>query len=147
MQGKTEKEKEKKRGRKQDHREESAGEKGFGFLDPDLKLRRPQQQKRLTSPAPSLCLDFPYLIKSLIPHLGPVTVPKPRSPSIPPCPSKVWKHTKSFILLQTLFSLFSSSPLFMVCPHFSSSSSSEGNPQPPLSLCPHNVAPSSWVYI
>lgn len=80
MQGKTEKERgEKKRGRAQDHREESAGEKGFCFLDPDLKLRRPQQQACCTSPAPSLCLDFPHLVKPLIPHLGPVTVPKPRS--------------------------------------------------------------------
>lgn len=70
---------EKRRGRAQDHREESAGEKGFCFLDPDSKLRRPQQQACCTSPAPSLCLDFPHLVKPLIPHLGPVTVPKPRS--------------------------------------------------------------------
>lgn len=68
-----------KRERERDHREESAGEKGFCFLDPDLKLRRPQQQECCTSPAPSLCLDFPHLVKPLIPHLGPVTVPKPRS--------------------------------------------------------------------
>lgn len=129
MQGKTEKEKEKVRGGKQDHREESAGEKGFCFLDPDLKLRRPQQQDCRTSPAPSLCLDFPHLITSLIPHLGPVTVPKPHS--FRPLQG-LEAHT--FIHLITTLIFLLSSPPFIVCPHYSSNSSSEGNPQPPLSL-------------
>lgn len=129
MQGKTEKERERKRGREQDHREESAGEKGFCFLDPDLKLRRPQQQACYTSPAPSLCLDFPHLVKPLIPHLGPVTVPKPRS-STPL--QGLEAHT--FIHLRTTFISLLSSPLVSVCPRSSSNSSSEGNPQPPLSL-------------
>lgn len=70
MQGKTEKEREKKRGRERDHREEAAGEKGFCFLDPDLKLRRPQQQECCTSNAPSLRLDSPHLVMVKSPGLA-----------------------------------------------------------------------------
>lgn len=100
------KEREKKRARERDHREESAGEKGFCFLDPDLKLRRPQQQECCTSPAPSLCLDLPHLVKPLIPHLGPVTVPKPRSSR----PLQGLEAHTFIHLITTFISLLSSSP-------------------------------------
>lgn len=110
MQGKTEKEREKKRVREQDHREEAAGEKGFCFLDPDLKLRRPQQQDCCTSDAPSLCLDFPHPVIAKGSRTGffwfLIWVPLLSLNLALPGPFKVWRHTFIHLINNLYFLTF-----------------------------------------